>query len=278
MSRPRIRKSRPLTAAERQRRRRRKLYKARRLIARRLRGRARRRVKTARNLQDLGPIMHAEGVSIDKAQGIEIYTADIRKVHGLRSKITPAAVITDPPYEKNCLDLWAELARFSAEILPDKGWLVAMSGQRFLPRTLEVLDDAANQYGLVYCWTLAVLTPGAESAQGWLPGGRNPVNCEWKPVFVYSKGNPQSWPDDFRDCILSDGNDKRFDDWGQSLNVFESLVKNFAPPGSLVVDPFLGGGTTAVAAVLHGRPFEGFDCNETDTGTSLHRLQEALKQ
>jgi adenine-specific DNA-methyltransferase len=37
------------------------------------------------------------------------------------------------------------------------------------------------------------------------------------------------------------------------------LVSALSPPGGLVVDPFLGSGSSAVAAVLEGRNFQGCD-------------------
>lgn len=39
----------------------------------------------------------------------------------------------------------------------------------------------------------------------------------------------------------------------------EDIVRCFCPPGGLVVDPFVGAGTTAAAAVAHGRRFVGGD-------------------
>lgn len=39
----------------------------------------------------------------------------------------------------------------------------------------------------------------------------------------------------------------------------EDIVRCFCPPGGLAVDPFLGAGTSAVAALEHGRRFHGGD-------------------
>jgi adenine-specific DNA-methyltransferase len=46
----------------------------------------------------------------------------------------------------------------------------------------------------------------------------------------------------------------------------EDAVRCFAPPGGLVCDPFVGSGTSAIAAVRHGRRFVGGDllCRPTD--------------
>jgi DNA modification methylase len=39
----------------------------------------------------------------------------------------------------------------------------------------------------------------------------------------------------------------------------EDIVRCFCPPDGLAVDPFLGAGTSAVAALEHGRRFHGGD-------------------
>lgn len=43
--------------------------------------------------------------------------------------------------------------------------------------------------------------------------------------------------------------------------LFEYLILIFAEPGELILDPFCGSGTTAIAAVKHGR---NFICIDTD--------------
>jgi site-specific DNA-methyltransferase (adenine-specific) len=45
------------------------------------------------------------------------------------------------------------------------------------------------------------------------------------------------------------------------LEIIERMVKASCPPGGLVLDPFLGSGTTAVAARRCGRDFTGFELN-----------------
>jgi len=45
------------------------------------------------------------------------------------------------------------------------------------------------------------------------------------------------------------------------LEIIERMVKASCPPGGLVLDPFLGSGTTAVAARRCGRDFAGFELN-----------------
>ncbi|MBY8964718.1 site-specific DNA-methyltransferase [Algiphilus sp. NNCM1] len=43
----------------------------------------------------------------------------------------------------------------------------------------------------------------------------------------------------------------------------QRCVRAFCPPGGLVIDPFLGAGTTAIASLLEGRSFIGAEINPT---------------
>ena len=45
-------------------------------------------------------------------------------------------------------------------------------------------------------------------------------------------------------------------------DLFSALVQKHSNPGDLVVDPFLGAGTTAMAAIKNGRAFAGCDIDE----------------
>lgn len=204
-------------------------------------------------------------------EGIEIYLADIFKVKSLKLG-EAAAVITDPPYERSALPLWRELIRFSDRVLSEHGWLIAMSGQRWLPQVFSEIEEGRKGTSMRYCWTMAIHMPGAESSQGWI-GLRNPLNIEWKPVLIYSKGEPTDWPTGLRDFIVSEGRDKSHHEQGQSLGVFQKLVKGFVEPGDLVSDPFLGGGTTAVAAHFSGRAFEGSDIEKNCVTETTERIQ-----
>jgi site-specific DNA-methyltransferase (adenine-specific) len=46
------------------------------------------------------------------------------------------------------------------------------------------------------------------------------------------------------------------------LEIIERMVKASCPPGGVVLDPFMGSGTTAVAAQRLGRHFTGFELNQ----------------
>ena len=57
-----------------------------------------------------------------------------------------------------------------------------------------------------------------------------------------------------------------------SLKVAERFVCWYAPPDSVVCDPFCGSGTTAHAAVLHRRRFVGCDLRQSQCDLTARRL------
>ncbi len=174
------------------------------------------------------------------------------------SGIKPDAVITDPPYPAEFLECFTELAEGSAACgVP----LVAvMSGQSYLPDVYRRLCEH-----LKYRWTLAYMTPGGQAVQQW----QAKVNTFWKPVLLF--GESRDWFGDVATSKPND-NDKRFHGWGQSEGGMADLVSRLTEPGQLVCDPFVGGGTTAVAALALGRRFVGCDIDEAHVKQTRARV------
>jgi len=57
------------------------------------------------------------------------------------------------------------------------------------------------------------------------------------------------------------------------LELIERIVRVSAPEGGLVLDPFAGSGTTAVAALRQGRGFVGFELNAEYHAMALRRVE-----
>ncbi|MES2832397.1 MAG: site-specific DNA-methyltransferase [Pseudomonadota bacterium] len=57
------------------------------------------------------------------------------------------------------------------------------------------------------------------------------------------------------------------------LEIVERMLKASCPPGGLVLDPFMGSGTTAVAAKRCGRDYVGFELNPDYCALIERRLQ-----
>lgn len=171
-------------------------------------------------------------------------------------------ILTDPPYPGEFLWTWGELAKFAARVLKPGGSVLAMSGQTYLPRVIASLDEHLD-----YRWTLAY-------AHG-LPTSIWPLKLgsRWKPLLWYSKGPLTPLRKITTDRIDAGPRDKRFHKWGQDLLTFDLLVRRFSHRGDLICDPFLGGGTTALAARVNGRRFAGCDVDEEAIRLTLTRLE-----
>jgi len=179
---------------------------------------------------------------------IDIIHADFREVDLEENSVD--IIITDPPYPKEYISLYGDLAKFGAHVLKPGGLVVAMAGQSYLPELLYGMSRHME-----YLWTCAYLTPGGQAVQVF----PRKVNTFWKPLLVFSKGAYQG--DWFGDVMKSDvnDNDKDHHHWGQSESGMADIVDRFTYPGQLIVDPFCGAGTTGVVAREMSRSFIGIE-------------------
>ena len=58
------------------------------------------------------------------------------------------------------------------------------------------------------------------------------------------------------------------------LDIIRQLVVNSSLEGGVVLDPFMGSGTTAVAAMMEGRRYVGFETDGTYYATAVKRVSE----
>ncbi len=85
------------------------------------------------------------------------------------------AIITDPPYiTEDALDLYAALADFALDVLPDGGALVAMTDVVRLPKVLDIFE---LQERLVYRGTIAWTFGGHPRVRDW----KRRTFPRWKP-------------------------------------------------------------------------------------------------
>ncbi len=194
-----------------------------------------------------------------------LYRLDVADVRGWRPEGV-ACVITDPPYVGDSIPLYEALRDFALDVLPDGGALVVMTWQAILPQVVRALDDERLSYRWTICWRYANVANTVDHA-------RRVFDC-WKPVLVYHRGGMPADAPTIRDEIANADGDKDFHEWGQSVAGFERLVRSFSLPGDVVCDPFLGGGTTAVAALAQTRRFAGCDIDEAAVATAARRLEQ----
>jgi ParB-like chromosome segregation protein Spo0J len=188
---------------------------------------------------------------------VDIRHGDFREV--LAGLQDVDAIITDPPYPREYLPLLADLATWADKVLKPDGLLAVLMGQTYLPEVYRLLDG-----GRPYRWTACYLTPGNGYASHVAR-----VQCNWKPLIVYG-GGPR-----FTDIIRSEGTDAAAKDnhhWGQDYGAFHAVVKRLTERGQTVVDPFMGSGTTMLAAHALGRHAIGCDTDPDAVTKAKERL------
>lgn len=192
-----------------------------------------------------------------------LFVADIRD--GLKELEDESVdfIVTDPPYPREYLPLYSDLSRLAARVLKPGGSLIVMIGQSYLPEVVQRLSENMSYY-----WILPYLTQGGGSPMLY----QKRVNTFWKPVLWYVKGEYKG--DYIGDILKSPESDKRFHEWGQSFGGMADIIERFTNPGDLILDPFLGGGTTGAAAVSMGRKFIGTDIKLRNVDISLERIKE----
>lgn len=197
-----------------------------------------------------------------------LYHGDFREVCKSLPPASVDVIITDPPYPEKYLPLYEDLAIAAERLLKPGGSLLVMCGQSYLPEIFRLMDDVLN-----YQWTFSYQTPGGQSPQIW----QAKVNTFWKPILWYVKGKYiGDWHGDVIKSDVND-NDKRYHKWGQSESGISRLTEEFTQLNDVVLDPFVGGGTTGLVALSMSRKFIGIDIDLNVVDSAKDRIFEYLK-
>ena len=204
----------------------------------------------------------------ERADSVNIRNCGISDFADVLGPESVDAIITDPPYKPSAIPLYRDLRDFASGTLKPGGHLVVMTGCMFLPQWIGQLEgDPSIQWrflvGVNMMGANTVVHPRAMAER-------------MKPVLLYEKAGDHK-DGRRRVCNLIDSETKRgqhdeHHKWQQSLDVFTHLLARFASPGDTVCDPFLGGGTTAVAAIARGCAFAGCDIDAGAVETSRKRI------
>jgi site-specific DNA-methyltransferase (adenine-specific) len=126
------------------------------------------------------------------------------------------------------------------------------------------------------------------SAKNFVQMRPTPMQWSYDPIVVWWKGekNPYALGNASRDfficntapIIASTDNIERQHPCPRPLDQVELIVEQWVKPNGMVIDPFMGSGTTGVACVKLGRRFIGIEISEKYFEIACRRIEQAYKQ
>ena len=164
-------------------------------------------------------------------------------------------IFTDPPYGEESIPLYKDLGEFASRVLKPGGSLVTYTGQITMSQVMRGIEESSLKYWWVFC------VKHAGNHQRIHP---RMVFAEWKPLLWYVKGDKANVIETIGDYILSTKPDKLEHDWEQSTLEADHVIERLSTKNQIVLDPFLGSGTTGLSALKLKRNFIGI---EKDTAT-----------
>ncbi|MHB1909739.1 MAG: DNA methyltransferase [Nitrososphaerales archaeon] len=180
-----------------------------------------------------------------------LYNEDFNHWHKYIQKESVDLIFTDPPYDRESLKLWQELAEMASSSLKKGGYLIAYSGKYHFGEVFKILSSK-----LEYYWICSI---PKESTNEYIHP-RNATDT-WKVLLIFSKGEGRKH-DGFVDSIQGQLGDKQLHEWAQGQNEAEYFIERFTKEGELVCDPMAGSGTTLRASRALHRKQLGFEIDK----------------
>jgi hypothetical protein len=212
-------------------------------------------------------VEESDAVPITGAVDARIITGDFRiEGHAIEDNSVDL-IFTDPPYHREFIPQYADLAKFAARVLVPGGSLITYVGHYAL---FEI--GALMLPHLQYHWINALVHDGTVGNR--ILWGKH-LHVGWKPLLWFTKG-PRRTNIVVADCLKCSPGNKAVDhEWAQGTKGPDYYIEHLSRKNALVIDPYLGGGTTGVSALRLGRRFVGFEINPDTARNAEARIAKA---
>lgn len=206
-------------------------------------------------------------------------------------------VICDPPYEamlhalKNgaarrirtdggpdlqglnfdCIDEMREPFVLNVSSLCD-GWVITFCTPEGVARWADAINASEMKYKRACVWVKPDSTPQL-NGQGPAQGSEMIV-CSWAGKG-HSRWNAGGKRGVYTHCV--NGPDRNgIHPTEKPVSLMAELISDFTNPGQTILDPFMGSGTTGIAALKLGRKFIGIEKNPAYFDLACKRIEASL--
>lgn len=231
---------------------------------------AKRTVQRKKYLQERGRMARL-GAEMATPSNIHLFDCDFRdlgdRLRGLG--IAPGTVDlvwADPPWDAASTGLYPTLAAFAREWLKPGGLLGVYPGTLFKD---EANDELRRHFLKVGEMAVLNAEAGSNTAVCYL-------HTTYQPILLFSQGEPGRTLG-FSDSCKAPKEEKKFHPWQRTLAETVHWLSRLADPGQVVIDPFGGGFTTAVACLKIGLQCVSCDIKEENVAVGKYRLNEVWK-
>ncbi|MEN6511850.1 MAG: site-specific DNA-methyltransferase [Chloroherpetonaceae bacterium] len=185
-------------------------------------------------------------------------------------------ILTDPPYglnkngiqNDNDLSIFYKMISECYRVLKDNSFFITFFSTKFLPQLF--INNPFN-----YFWQIILYCPESRV--------KSPIGCtKFMSCFIFKKGDPKitHWNTD----IFVDTPGRMIEPNEGYINhptpkpkyFIKEILKMFTMENNLVLDPFIGSGSTAIACIQLNRNFIGFEIEEKYCRISSERIKKAL--
>jgi site-specific DNA-methyltransferase (adenine-specific) len=199
--------------------------------------------------------------------GITIYHGDCREVLPSLETNSFDLILTDPPYDRDSVWIYGEIARRARDLLKERCFCYAYTGADSLPAVMKLMGEH-----LYWFWLFSIAHNGAHP-RVW----NKRLMVAEKPVLAWTNGIVRQ--DDLEWVCTEWANekvDKRYHEWGQGAGFAFEHIQKRTKDGSLILDPCCGGGTTLRAAKDLGRKAIGIEIDEKHCEIAAKRMAQRI--
>jgi len=174
-------------------------------------------------------------------------------------------------------------------ILSDKGTVMVCCSLHNIGEVMNAFKELDYKPLNIITWrkpnampniTKRMLTHSTEFIVWFAKGRKWTFNYEKMKKYNYGKQLRDVW--DFPSCQgperIKGNNGRAAHPTQKPLNLFRRLIEMASKEGELILDPFIGSGTTAIASEELGRKWIGIDSNENYIKIANERLNKIKNQ